>query len=114
MIPNLPRAGAKCGHLAKAAPVPRCPVSVASRIHAVGEMNHLRSPGRQLIVYVKAELLGRSLPPHPSYVVISTRQQPWVAPVATLGAQTDSPAQAGGKAWLSCPLAALLHTQRKG
>lgn len=77
MIPNLPRAGAKCGHLAKAAPAPQCPVSVASRIHAVGEMNHLLLwPGRQLIVYVKAVLLGRSLPPHPSYVVISAQQQP--------------------------------------
>lgn len=64
MIPNLPRAGAKCGHLAKAAPAPQCPVSVASRIHAVGEMNHLLLwPGLPLIVCVKALLWGRSATP---------------------------------------------------
>lgn len=77
MIPNLPRAGTECGHLANAAPAPQCPVSVASRIHALGEMNHLLLwPGQQLIVYVKATLLGRSLLPHPSYAVISAQQQP--------------------------------------
>lgn len=77
MIPNLPRAGARCGRLAKATPVPQCPVNVASRIHAVGEMNHLLLwPGQQLIVHVKALLLGRFLPPHPSSVVISAQQQP--------------------------------------
>lgn len=115
VIPNLPRAGAECGHLAKAAPAPQCPVSVASRIHAVGEMNHLLPwPGQQLIVYVKATLLGRSLPPHPSYAVISAQQQP-------LGSTNghswgpESPAQRRMEGrLLSCPLAALLPTQRKG
>lgn len=33
-------------------------------------------PRRRLIVYVRAQLLGRSPPPHPSSVVISAQQQP--------------------------------------
>lgn len=45
-------------------PAPQCPVSVASRIHAVGEMNHLLLwPGLPLIVCVKALLWGRSATP---------------------------------------------------
>lgn len=82
----------------------------------MGEMNHLLlRPGRQLIVYVKALLLGGFCHPTLPLLLSLPSSSPWVAPAATLRAQTGyQPKMPQGKACLLCPLAALLPTQRKG
>lgn len=120
LIPRLHREPERHPRLAKAAPVPQCPPSTASGLHAVWDMNHLLPWRRRLIVYVKARLLGGSCHPTFPVPVISAPQQRLGSASgrrAPLEAKTDFPAAVSPEVWrefsrFSWPLAAVQPSGR--